>query len=195
MTGNRAYNAAFYWRVMVALNDEYGHFSTPVLAAVFEERHRKTLERYAENLLAVGAIELVAIPRTGAKGSRNAYRIVHAGEAPPVVGRIGVGRKQQALWTAMRNLPAFSPLELSVTASTDDIAVTRELASSYIRDLLRAGYLAELSGARSPSNRLQTVYRLLPRRNTGPRAPIVLRQEQACFDVNLMRTVKKGGAA
>ena len=87
----------------------------------------------------------------------------------------------------MRALRTFRASELAVAASTEAMPIARETASGFAADLLRAGYLAD--AGRAPDNSRAVIYRLLPARNTGPRAPIIMRSEQACFDLNLMRVV------
>ncbi|GHE63802.1 hypothetical protein GCM10019059_24130 [Camelimonas fluminis] len=190
MQYNNAFNSAFYWRVMETLQKEYGYFSVAVLSAVFPGKGQAAIRTYLVNLHDMGAIELVGTQQANTA----AYRIVNHGEAPPLVGRLAGGRQQQALWTAIRSLGTFSALELAVSASTDDQEITQRAAAAFARDLVKIGYLAEVATTRSPANRTKPVYRLLPRRNTGPRAPIILRQEQASFDVNLMRKISKGDA-
>ena len=71
------------------------------------------------------------------------------------------------MWTAMRGLATFSPLDISAQASTDDIEVTLLQARKYCRTLLEHGYLKVVRKA-VPGKR-EPVYRLI--RNTGPVAP------------------------
>jgi hypothetical protein len=71
------------------------------------------------------------------------------------------------MWTAMRALATFSPVDLAAQASTEEIEVTLVRARDYCRTLLRHGYLKvvrkAVPGVREP------IYRLI--RNTGPAAP------------------------
>jgi hypothetical protein len=71
------------------------------------------------------------------------------------------------MWTAMRALATFSPVDLAAQASTEEIEVTLVRAREYCRTLLRHGYLKVIRkavpGVREP------IYRLI--RNTGPAAP------------------------
>ena len=120
------------------------------------------------------------------RSSTHRYRIINQGEAPPLRrGDSSLGQRQQALWMAMRSLGQFRASVLAEAASTDTCIVARETASGYIADLMRAGYLAIAGSA--PERKQTLIYRLV--RNTGPRAPIVMRPEQACFDLNVMRMV------
>jgi hypothetical protein len=72
------------------------------------------------------------------------------------------------MWTAMRQMTTFGPLDISVAASTETTPISPALAVEYCRMLLRIGYLRVIRkavpGVRDP------VYRLI--RNTGPRPPV-----------------------
>lgn len=71
------------------------------------------------------------------------------------------------MWTAMRAMATFSPVDLAAQASTEEIEVTLVRARDYCGVLLRHGYLKvvrkAVPGVREP------IYRLI--RNTGPVAP------------------------
>lgn len=84
------------------------------------------------------------------------------------------------MWTAMRGLATFSPVDLSAQASTDEIEVTIPQARKYCRTLLEHGYLKVVRKA-VPGKR-EPVYRLI--RNTGPVAPREVRVTKL-EDVNL----------
>jgi hypothetical protein len=71
------------------------------------------------------------------------------------------------MWTAMRGLATFSPVDISAQASTEEIEVTVLRAREYCRTLLRHNYLKVVRKA-VPGKR-EPVYRLI--RNTGPVAP------------------------
>lgn len=98
--------------------------------------------------------------------------------APPT----GTGRRTPEinLWTAMRRLRAFTPTDLAAHADTEEVPVSVDLARTYCRDLVSAGYLAVAQKA-VPGLR-EAHYRLL--RNTGPRAP-TLRRALCLVDPNL----------
>lgn len=177
-----------YWRVMTALQAHYGEFTSRVVVDIAGVGHRKTIENYLAFLVAEKVVLVAGRDDRGPTGTYR-YRIVNPGEAPPFRGRgqDGKGARQQALWTAMRSLRSFSASQLALTASTDVMPIARETASGYVADLLRAGYLTVIG--RSEQRAQTQLYGLLPARNTGPRAPIVQRPGNACFDLNLMRTV------
>lgn len=170
-----------YWRVMNALQEHYGFFTSAAINDITGNSTRKTVEAYLAFLRAEHIVEIVAEERNGPIVLLR-QRIVRIGEAPPSRRAEGaqMGQRQQALWTAMRSLRNFTPSELAFAASTEDLPIGADTARSYVRDLRLAGYVVNLGAAS---------YRLLPSRNTGPRAPIVLRTERAAFDLNLMRAV------
>lgn len=174
-----------YWRIMSGLQRHYGDFTSRAVVDIAGVGHRKTIENYLAFLLAEKVVRVAGSDQRGAAATHR-YRIINDGEAPPLRrGDSSLGQRQQALWTAMRSLSQFRASFLAEAASTDTCVVARETASGYVADLMRAGYLAIAGSA--PERRQTPIYRLV--RNTGPRAPIVMRQETACFDLNLMRVV------
>lgn len=168
------------WRLMRGLQRHYGYFTSPALLDLAGQGHRKTAENYLAFLKAEGVIETVNASQR--LGEAHRYRILRDGDAPPARRADGsmMGERQQALWTAIRALRAFTPSELAMAATTERLPIGSDTARSYVRDLRIAGFLASVA----PST-----YRLLPARNSGPRAPIVMRTEGAAFDLNLMRVV------
>lgn len=94
------------------------------------------------------------------------------------------GSPAQNLWTAMRGLRSFSPVDLMAHANTDDVQVTVELARGYCQALLKAGYL-KVERTAVPGRR-EAIYRLI--RNTGPRPPRE-RRVRAIIDDNLAQTI------
>jgi hypothetical protein len=84
----------------------------------------------------------------------------------------------QQMWTAMRGLPSFSPVDLQAHC-TPEMRVDLTEASAYAQALLRGGYLNVVRTA-VPGVRDAT-YKLI--RNTGPRAPREKRV-QAVWDPN-----------
>ncbi|TCR70493.1 hypothetical protein [Bosea sp. BK604] len=174
-----------YWRIMTGLQKHYGEFTSRIVVDIAGVGHRKTIENYLAFLLAENVVRVVSAGQRGATATHR-YKIVNLGDAPPLRrGDSTLGQRQQALWTAIRSLGQFRSSELADAASTDTLVIARETASGYVQDLLRTGYLAVAGHA--PERRQTQIYRLI--RNSGPRAPIVMRPEKACFDLNLMRVV------
>lgn len=85
---------------------------------------------------------------------------------------------RQQLWTAMRGLRSFGPLDL-VAHCRADLRVVEAEASSYAQALLRAGYL-RVTRTAIPGERTATYQLIL---NTGPQAPRE-RRIQAVWDPN-----------
>lgn len=174
-----------YWRIMTGLQTHYGEFTSRAVVDIAGVGHRKTIENYLAFLLAEKVVRVAGSEQRGATTTHR-YRILNQGDAPPMRrGDSSLGQRQQALWTAMRSLSQFRASVLAEAASTDTCVIARETASGYVADLLRAGYLAIAGSA--PERKQTPIYRLV--RNSGPRAPIVMRPERACFDLNLMRVV------
>lgn len=173
-----------YWRIMTVLTETYGHFTSATLVALVGDRHRKGIERYCAFLLEERVLTAEA-SRYGAAITHR-YAIARPGDAPPLRMNGDLGGQQQALWRCIRRLPTFTSHELAVSASTDDRTVPTHTASAYLGALLKAGYVIREPFGRGP--RHAPVYRLLPARNTGPRAPMVVRPASV-FDLNLMRRV------
>ena len=72
----------------------------------------------------------------------------------------------QQMWTAMRGLKKFTPLDLAAHC-TEDLRVDLAEARTYAQALLRGGYVNVLQTA--IIGQREAVYRLV--RDTGPRAP------------------------
>lgn len=179
-----------YWRIMTSLQSHYGEFTSRIVVDIAGVGHRKTIENYLAFLVAEKVVRILGTDRRGAMAIHR-YSIVNPGDAPPMRrSDSSLGPRQQALWMAMRSMGQFRASELAEAASTDTCIIARETASGYIADLLRAGYLAVAGTA--PERKQTLIYRLV--RNSGPRAPIVMRAERSCFDLNLMRVVNVNDA-
>ncbi len=169
-----------YWRLMRACCRHFGFFTSAAIRDMVGNRDRHTIQFYIDFLRGEGIVRIVGEERQGAMIVHR-YALTRDGEAPPArrAAGSGMGTRQQALWIAMRSLGAFSPAELALVASTEQQRILPDTARPFIFDLKAAGYVAPVGEGK---------YRLLPARNTGPRAPIVLRG-RGVFDLNLMRIV------
>jgi hypothetical protein len=173
-----------YWRIMQALDADYGYFTAATLIAISGVKSRRGVDHYLAFL-----VEEKILRRTPAKSggpARHRYTIERKGSAPPGsrAANATVARQQQALWTAMRCIRSFTRQELALAASVDTLTVSLSVASTYLQALAGVGYVAKTGG----ENRTTAFYRLIPGCNTGPRAPIVL-PGRGLYDVNLMREV------
>jgi len=158
----------------------------------------KTIKSFLKRLLKGGYITLTEVVKYRGNAKTHNYVLskdvgVHA----PRLTKEGTvslqGRGRENLWRAMKVLNSFDFRELAQAASTEEVSVKPMEAKDYIRHLKGAGYLLQLQAhdrrARTPAR-----YRLLPRRNTGPRPPMVQRVKQV-FDPNLNQVmgVEQGG--
>ena len=155
-----------------------------------------TARDYVRGLEAAGYLRRVGSVRTrgGPIACRAAvYELVRdVGVEAPRVRKDGTevtqGRGREQMWRAMKILGEFSARDLAVHASTEAHAVSLEDAKHYIKYLVKAGYLAVVRARKGEPYR----YRLLPSKNTGPRAPMIQRVRQV-FDPNLGRVVWRSG--
>lgn len=72
------------------------------------------------------------------------------------------------MWRTMQMIRDFSPRDLQVAASTDEIGVSYETAKQYIKHLHVAGYLRHIAHGR---------YALKRSMVTGPLAPQIYRTD------------------
>ena len=131
-----------------------------------------------------------AFRSTGRNPNREAvYELVKdAGIEAPRVRRDGSvctqGAAREQMWRSMKMLGRFTYQDLAIHASTDEVRVKPATAKTYVRHLLRTGYLAVIIPA-VPGQR-PAVYRLC--RNSGPLAPMIQRTDWV-WDPNLRRVM------
>ncbi|WP_127088356.1 hypothetical protein [Aquabacter cavernae] len=164
------------WAAALKL-DAAGPWAVTDVASASEADHSSLL-RYTAALVSNGYAEVV-----GERPSRSPvvpgvvtlHRLLRRPPAAPRFGRDGRLLKttgQQQMWNAMRALASFTALELAMSASTDEVAVSPAAAKDYVRRLITAGYLKVIRPARGGT---PAQVRLLPSRNTGPSAPQIMR--------------------
>ncbi|MGB1762994.1 hypothetical protein [Alloalcanivorax xenomutans] len=95
------------------------------------------------------------------------------------------GQGQEAMWQTLRILGECNARELAQTANTGRVAVSVPDARHYLKNLYACGYLVMTE--RNNGSHSLARYRLLPSRNTGPKAPQV-RRIKAVFDANTGET-------
>jgi hypothetical protein len=165
-----------YWAVMLGLSDQ-GFCIRDVYRRTNGPAYR-TVKEYVLHCARVGAIAPCG-GRPGVAGrTTTLYRVATPMAAAPILRRPDFaddrGRRAQQLWTAMRGLRVFGIAEIAVAASTDEITVSPRRAREFIRDLVTAGYVAEVGQRSGPFQQAQ--WRLLPHMNSGPRAPAFTKQ-------------------
>ncbi|MGX5776481.1 hypothetical protein [Methylorubrum zatmanii] len=164
-----------YWDTMRRLTKEASGFTISDVHGASNGARWRTVQTYTLACARAGHIEAVGT-RPVPEKNRDAvvYRVkVTAPEAPFERGydfADTAGHARVQLWTAMRSLPSFTPRELAIAASTDDVQVSFASAKEYITALKRAGYLLEIQPALS---RRPATLRLKPGMNTGPKPPAV----------------------
>lgn len=140
----------------------------------------KTLRSYISGLIAAGYLERQA---DGKKGLA-VFRLVrdqgiHAPRLRPDGKEVQQGRASEALWIAMRMLKQFTPRDLAIHASNEELEVSEVHAKDYCKHLAKAKYLRVVTPGGSKTG--QATYLFV--RFTGPRAPMVQRVKQV-FDPN-----------
>lgn len=100
--------------------------------------------------------------------------------------RVTQGLGVEQMWRAMRKMKEFTPSDLALHATTDEIAVTVQTVKNYCTMLLACGYLTCIQKANAHR---QATYRLT--RNSGPLAPQIQRVKQV-FDPNSKTVYRKG---
>lgn len=101
--------------------------------------------------------------------------------------RVTQGMGVEQMWRTMRIMHQFSPRELALQASTDDVQIAPPTAKKYCTHLLQAGYLRCVQKA---THERQAIYRLI--RNSGPQAPQIQRALRI-WDPNTETTWDLGG--
>lgn len=134
---------------------------------------------YLVGLLRAGILEEIShVP-----GGQCTYRLVKdCGVNAPRVRKNGVllpdsGRTR--MWRAMPILSMFTVRELVNAASLEDATIAYGEAQAYCQWLARGGYLHRTG---------TDTYRFIPARNTGPKAPQILRVKQL-YDPNVDKIV------
>ena len=134
---------------------------------------------YLVGLLRAGILEEIShVP-----GGQCTYRLVKdCGVNAPRVRKIGVllpdsGRTR--MWRAMPILGMFTVRELVNAASLEDATIAYGEAQAYCQWLARGGYLHRTG---------TDTYRFIPARNTGPKAPQILRVKHL-YDPNVYKIV------
>lgn len=112
---------------------------------------------------------------TLAKRQGHAPRVCRAGT------KVTQGSGTEAMWRAMKVLPAFDHNDIAGAATLGTLVVTVQTAKSYVAHLARAGYLTTVRPARAGTKAQPAKYRLT--KNTGMHAPSITRMK-VVFDRN-----------
>tara|TARA_R110002050_G_scaffold269917_1_gene412450 strand:- start:60209 stop:60835 length:627 start_codon:yes stop_codon:yes gene_type:complete len=152
---------------------------------------REKARAYVQGLEAAGFVERISSePRTQGQTPHRWTLLNDVGVDAPRVRKNGEevkqGRGREQMWRTMRILNDFDAIDLKITASTDDIAISENTAKDYIYNLHKAGYLILTTQANNGGGLSR--YRLLSSMYTGPKPPMVQRIKQV-FDANLNKVV------
>lgn len=175
-----------FWSVMRE-KSRYGvPFSVGDVLALSDEDHRSSIADYFRKLEKAGHIE-----RTGERTIQflnrpePLFRISRNQTAAPKLTRDGKagsqGRSQQFMWNVMRrSAGGWTASELAISASTDDVHVTRNTALAYCVRLSSVGMLVVVDKGKPGHERR---WRLKGLANTGPKPPMILRSKMV-YDQN-----------
>ncbi len=178
---DRPHGPAHYWRIMRELT----RFTAADVHGRSNGASRGSVIRYVRACAEAGYCERVGERSSFKARPMPVYRMVDSRRltAPTFHVETDRGRRQQQLWNAVRALKSFSAKELAITASTDVVPVSMQMACQYCTRLAGVGYLW-IEQERRPRR-----YRVNPARMTGPLAPSFRRNSGAGVDRNLRRAV------
>lgn len=185
----RIRGGSYYWSVIRELSTSQTTFTVKDVYGLTGGVGRQTVANYIAALVEDGYVSLVSV-RQGPGWIEKSYRLDRDSRRPPVLSALHNPQaiRRQQLWRAMRCLREFTVHELAVAASTEEAPVSDGVAQNYLWWLRRAGYVV-LLGRTGRSGR----YRLLPRQDTGPKAPIVQHREKCVLDRNNGAVVNLNG--
>jgi hypothetical protein len=167
-------------------------FSVPQVAAACKG-HEKTVQGYVDCLVASGHVDF-AEGRFDPQGASLLQLVRDVGVEAPRVRADGSavtqGLPREQMWRTMRakSTGDFDFRDLALWSSTDDVAVSEVDAGDYLRNLAKAGYVIQVTPAKVGKAPRPARFRFDPRRNTGPKPPMVQRMKTV-FDPNLRQIV------
>jgi len=180
---------AAYWKAACDFGSK--GFTTSDLSGCTCGIAHSTVRQWIQAMRRQGELVVVgSVPGIAGK-ERYLYAVKRKREKAPVVRRPdfkgALGRAQEQLWNTMRMLKeSWTLSELALTASTEEVLVSRNTANKYVAALVRAGIVqavkAPTFGAKGHMGAVAGRYRLT-RKITGPKPPQVL-AAQFVFDPN-----------
>jgi hypothetical protein len=142
--------------------------------------NKRTVEQYLQGLSKCEKPYLEAITT---QGSPRTYKLVRDSQEPPRVRPDGTfvtqGQGRKNLWRTMRIMKQFDFTMLVEASSTDTHKVAPSEAKTYLRYLIRAGYVRQAG-----KDFVTATFRLV--RDTGPKPPMIQRVKQV-YDPNLKK--------
>jgi len=171
----------FIWESMRALHRGGDRFTVRDIWLLSTGNSPKGRVRdYITGLVAAGYLKAWATP-----GKATEYELVRdCGIEAPRVRKDGTevtqGRGREQMWRTIKIIGDFTARDLAQAASTPEFPVAENTAKDYCTMLAGAEYLAAV---RPGSPGVPARYRLVQRRWTGPRAPMIQRLKQL-YDPN-----------
>jgi len=173
-----------FWSVIMEHHRAGLTFSIRDIDGASNARDIATVRNFVRYLHKAGLIEEVA-PAPLAIDVQ--YRALVIQSAAPRFRRDGTINESQPATRCMWNLirgpvgrGGFTCRDLVHWSQTDDVAISLNTAKAYIKMLSAAGYLLRLDGGRRGT---PGTWRLDPKMNTGPQAPMIL-HTKLVFDPN-----------
>ncbi|MCA8016187.1 hypothetical protein [Burkholderia vietnamiensis] len=178
------------WEVIRSQRDDFTPYSIVRTADI----DKATVHTYLQSLQRGGVIEQLG--QRQRIGDRKHYRLVRdVGVEAPRLDRKGQpvtqSRGNENMWRTMRIMGDFTPRELALRASTQDVAISDATAQSYVKCLSHAGYLTLVDQGHAyirGKGAKQARYRLIAAKYTGPRPPMIQRTKSV-YDPNLGKIV------
>ena len=172
-----------YWAVIQKIGADGNYFTVTDIVDLSDVNERRVVSDFTQRLVKGCYIKCIGERPTGGKPAA-LYKLISPQDETPALTRDGSpgrqGRGQQQMWNVIRKGIAFTPSELAIQASTDEVKVSVNSAKRYAQALDAAGYLS----VRDPGGPgRQRTYRIKPAMNTGPRPPAIL-QMKAVWDQN-----------
>ena len=181
LAGGRTYGRQAIWDAIRRLRS----FTVLELADAVKQE-RSIIVRYLQRLARGG---YVSGALTVHKKAKTWELIRDTGAEAPRLKEDGTPSEQglltEQMWRTIRMLETFSPLDLSICASTETHPVSESHARYYVHYLCAAGYLARIT---APGIGRPATYRAVRSRYSGPRPPVV-QQLQSVYDANLGKIV------
>lgn len=179
----------YVWAIVLDLTREGSTFTFSDIKGLCDQSNLPRIRLDLTRLEKAGF--LVRLPAERAKGARPYRLVIRQSETPRLRtgGESGstAGLRIQHMWNVMRRARnGFTPADLAIDASTDDVKVSYPYAVQYCRLLEQAGMLKRQAAPDGCKSR--HIYVLLGSANTGPKAPRRYRSTFV-FDENRGRVV------
>ncbi|MBC7168710.1 hypothetical protein [Phenylobacterium sp.] len=181
------------WDVVRALHREQETFGVPDIWERMDT-DRRTIRDMLARWERAGHLERVGYREGMGPAPVALYRLIADQPEAPAVRRDGTAAKrpgagQEQMWRSMRMLRQWTVRDLTLAASTDEVAVTEATVQTYVWALVKAGYLTVLRPGKpghKPGTGTKALYAL--KLNTGPLAPQIQRTS-FLFDPNTKKGV------